>query len=271
MAIEVRLREHKAQLIKGAHQCPRLQRAFMKYGSDAFLFEILKSISVDELDAAEQALLDEGFAAGNLYNTAKCAEAPARGTKHSEERKAQASEYRKKLFSDPEHLAKHTAAIRKGMTAEVRAKISSGALADSKGRSERMQALRKQWQQDGTMDRALSKRGKNAAWRDKVQAHVRNWRSDEASVAAHDASICRRSENLEWQARMRRQNEGFAQDPSWRAAVIAGHRTDEARANHGTAARAVHARLKADPVAYLAWKTKISESKKARFAACRQS
>jgi group I intron endonuclease len=137
MAIEVRLREHRVHLRDGKHHCARLQRAFLKYGEDAFTFEMVKEIPTAELDLAEQALLDEGFTNGNLYNTAKCAEAPARGTKHSEERKAQASAYRKKLFDDPEYLAKHIATIRAGMTAEVRARMSAAARSDSNAHNNR--------------------------------------------------------------------------------------------------------------------------------------
>lgn len=269
MAIETRLREHKSQLGKGTHQCSRLQRAFKKYGADVFLFEILKSLPVDELDAAEQALLDDGFSAGNIYNTARYADAPARGTKHSDERKAQASAYRKKLFSDPVHLAKHAESIRNGMTAEVCAKISAGALADSKVRSERMQVRRQQWQQDGTMARAMAKRNTNLEWREKVQEHGRNWRSNADAVAAHDASTRARSENPEWQEQMRSQNKALANDETWREAVSAGHKTDDARRNHGEASRITHAKLKADPVRYAAWKQRIGDAKRARYAACR--
>jgi group I intron endonuclease len=268
MAVEVRLRDHVVQLRAGKHTCVRLQRAFWKYGQDAFVFRMLSVVPEPMLDAEEQKLLDEGFAVGNLYNTARCAEAPARGTKHSEARKAQASVYRKKLFANPEYKAAHTATIKAGMTEEVRAKIAASARADSAGRSERMKERRRVWQQDGTMNRAAEKRGRNDAWKRKVQERARNWRSNSAMVAAHNESCRRRSENPTWRQHMREMNQGFAKDPAWRAAIVAGHRTDAARANHGAAARATHARLRADPVRYAAWKRRISESKKARRAEC---
>jgi group I intron endonuclease len=304
MAIEVRLREHRAHLRDGKHHCVRLQRAFLKYGEDAFTFEMVKEIPTAELDLAEQALLDEGFSSGNLYNTAKCAEAPARGAKHSEERKAQASAYRKKLFEDPEYLAKHIATIRAGMTAEVRARMSAAARSDSKGRGERMKERRSLWQQNGTMAKAMAKRGLNEGWKSKVREHGQGWRSDLAAVAAHDKAIAARSANPEWQKSMRERNRKMSTDPKWKAAILAGHGTEAARARYRKATarkwcdpsyrektskairasrrtpeakarqaeinRARWSALKEDPIRYAAYRLECSKRELARRDACLQ-
>lgn len=44
-AIPTRWKEHKNKLKKGIHTNPHLQRSWNKYGEDAFLFEVLESIS----------------------------------------------------------------------------------------------------------------------------------------------------------------------------------------------------------------------------------
>lgn len=61
--IEVRWREHRYMLRTGTHHSPYLQRAWGKYGEDAFIFQVLEHIdSEPSLREAEQRWMD-------FYNT----------------------------------------------------------------------------------------------------------------------------------------------------------------------------------------------------------
>lgn len=53
-----RVNQHKNQLLKNKHPNPFLQRAFNKYGFDAFVFKILKIEPFDTLFECEQYYLD---------------------------------------------------------------------------------------------------------------------------------------------------------------------------------------------------------------------
>ena len=69
--IERRRGDHRRALCRGKHHCIRFQRAWNKYGKDAFEFIVLEVIEDAVLRlAAEQIWLDIHHAAGTCYNIA---------------------------------------------------------------------------------------------------------------------------------------------------------------------------------------------------------
>lgn len=125
-----RLKEHFRLLRLNKHSNQHLQRAYNKYGADAFVGAIEVEVkNLDELDMLETAFLRgiAWFEEPTVYNIADFAKAPMRGKRHSAEvrerislgRRAttfnyQSPEYRKTLaeaqmaryHSDPKFIAK---------------------------------------------------------------------------------------------------------------------------------------------------------------------
>lgn len=81
--IGVRLSTHRTRLKSGTHHNAKLQRAWDKYGEDAFSFEVMILAPVWMLDDLEQAYLDDPET--SHFNIAKDSIAPARGGKHTPE------------------------------------------------------------------------------------------------------------------------------------------------------------------------------------------
>lgn len=88
----VRFQCHRRQLRKGTHHCQPLQHAWNKYGEDCFKFEVVEPVqSRDDLHAVENRWLEEHHGQPHCYNVSKCADAPTRGMKFSDETKAKIS------------------------------------------------------------------------------------------------------------------------------------------------------------------------------------
>ncbi len=104
--IEKRWREHKCRLQGGQHENSHLQRAWDKYGEDAFVFSVLEEVGEGVLLIMEQEYLDDYFDRGHCYNIATCAEAPARGRSLTEEHKLKLSEAHKGKKQSGEHTRK---------------------------------------------------------------------------------------------------------------------------------------------------------------------
>ena len=56
--IKTRWSQHRVRLSSGDHHCPPLQRAWVKYGSDAFEFRVIERCGRDVLVSLEQSYLD---------------------------------------------------------------------------------------------------------------------------------------------------------------------------------------------------------------------
>lgn len=116
---------HRSRLNAGTHHAPHLQACWTKYGSEAFLFEIIEECAVDLLDKVEQRYLDEWQP---NFNTAKIART-RRGVPHSEETKAKmrASMLGKKLPPRSEEYKEGCRARKLGSrhSDETRAKMSA--------------------------------------------------------------------------------------------------------------------------------------------------
>lgn len=161
--VKSRWKTHLKELAAGRHHSSKLQRAWNKYGPDAFSFEIHEVVSdVDLLLVVEQKVIDEYDAAQSGYNvlpkagshlgakrtdetrdklsaanigkkhseaTRKKISEAGRGRKHSDEHRQKMREAMTgRVFTD-EHLEKLAAAREKMFTPEVRKKISDRAKA----------------------------------------------------------------------------------------------------------------------------------------------
>lgn len=80
---------HLAELARGRHHCQHLQRAWNKYGADAFVFRALRFSPIDLLDAHETEFCNRNR--GRLYNTRPPGKS-CRGFKHPPEVVARMSE-----------------------------------------------------------------------------------------------------------------------------------------------------------------------------------
>lgn len=78
--IEKRWSYHRQDLSRGDHHSRYLQRAWNKYGSDAFAFRVILECDMDDLNNYEQSEIDKK----SEYNVSKTAGSP-KGTKHSKE------------------------------------------------------------------------------------------------------------------------------------------------------------------------------------------
>lgn len=84
--IAQRWSHHRSILRNGQHINSYLQSAWDKYGADAFEWNVIEEVeSTDALLVVEQRYLNAYFASGHCYNIARCAEAPTRGLKHTDE------------------------------------------------------------------------------------------------------------------------------------------------------------------------------------------
>ena len=126
--IEHRWVKHRSQLRRGVHNNIYLQRAWNKYGGDAFVFSVLEEVETDMLLIMEQEYLDDYFDRGHCYNIAIDAIAPMRGYKHTRETKRKMSEVHKGKKLPPfteEHKRKLSEAAKgRKHTEETKRKMS---------------------------------------------------------------------------------------------------------------------------------------------------
>ncbi len=124
--VRARWKCHRSMLNAGTHHSPHLQRAWLKYGADAFAFVVLEYVeNFDDLLQCEQVWIDR-LRAGEPargFNTAPIAGTRA-GVPHSEDVKRAMSLARKGRAKSPEHRAAIGAANKgkkrtPGMIAEI--------------------------------------------------------------------------------------------------------------------------------------------------------
>jgi group I intron endonuclease len=105
--IEKRMSDHRVALNRGSHHSVTLQRAWEKYGADAFEFSVVAVVEhPEQLLAEEQRWIDHYRCVGRRgYNVSPTAGSP-RGVKHSAEARdrMRAAKIGRKLT--PEHRAK---------------------------------------------------------------------------------------------------------------------------------------------------------------------
>ncbi len=107
--IRRRMYEHQSELRRGIHDNDHLQKAWHKYGDDAFEFEVLEKCEVAMLTEREQYWIDKTDS--NLtYNIAKLVTATTLGYKHTPETKALMSKLAKGRIISLETRARMSAA-----------------------------------------------------------------------------------------------------------------------------------------------------------------
>jgi group I intron endonuclease len=146
--VPIRLAAHRCALNSGTHKNPKLQRAWTKYGPDAFEFWMLQLLGKDDDHiAAEQCWLDEWrpHEDGVGYNIADRAEggswlgkslpadmrekigAAHRGMKRSPEARANMSAGRRKKIISPEQRARISAKLTgRVIPPDVRVRMAAG-------------------------------------------------------------------------------------------------------------------------------------------------
>lgn len=160
-----RWRKHRQELARGVHCNQRLQRAWLKYGAEAFEFLVLERVERSGLIEREQFWIDRLRAAVEGYNILPTA-GSCLGRTHSAETRRKMSAWQIGRKLPPETVAKILAA-RAGYTAspETRAKLS----ASGKGRP------------------------KSADWLAKHMAKARNWKPSAAMLErARQANVGRK-------------------------------------------------------------------------------
>jgi len=129
---QVRASQHLKSLKKQKHHNKHLQHAFNKYGTDAFLFEVIKVVDGDKLarTTCEQTYLDEQKDNWQgCYNIAKkTVNKQGPWSKTPEETRKKHSESTKKMWQDPEHRAKVSKANSKATKAQWKDPISRAKL-----------------------------------------------------------------------------------------------------------------------------------------------
>lgn len=86
MDVQTRWRQHRSDLNCGRHHCISLQRAWLKYGRDAFEFLVIEDVpDIECLLQREQAWIDRLRVQKRGYNVASFAVAPMRGRHHTPE------------------------------------------------------------------------------------------------------------------------------------------------------------------------------------------
>ena len=129
VSFEQRWTQHRSELRRNKHHSPKLQRAWNKYGEDAFVFSIIEECAPEILEKREQFWMDHYNAYGRHgYNIALVAGRAMLGRNHTDEAKAKMSEAGKGKPKSNETKAKLSASqLGKKHTEETKAKISAAA------------------------------------------------------------------------------------------------------------------------------------------------
>jgi group I intron endonuclease len=104
--LQKRKSEHLRFLHSHRHHSIKLQRAWDKYGSNAFEFQILKSCLKENLLEHEQVTINALDAVSNGYNVALTAESPMYNRRHSQAAKDKMSAAHKGRSFSSEHKRK---------------------------------------------------------------------------------------------------------------------------------------------------------------------
>jgi group I intron endonuclease len=80
---DTRIQNHIRSLKRNDHFNPLLQRAWNKYGPEAFIFELIEECEVDKVKDLEGSYLQKVVGLDNCYNISKDPLSPTRGIKRS--------------------------------------------------------------------------------------------------------------------------------------------------------------------------------------------
>ncbi len=129
---------HLAYLRRGDHNNRQLQASWDKHGEDGFTFEVSLLCPVEDLNMQEQFALDIYHGEPGCANIAKCAEAPGRGLKRSEEYcRRNGDRHRGKTISKEQREKLSQAGLGRVHSEETRRKMSAWQVGKKHGRSTR--------------------------------------------------------------------------------------------------------------------------------------
>lgn len=115
VTLKRRFNRHKNELRKNIHRCSHLQRAWNKYGEEAFVFAVIESIvDVDQILIREQHWIDTLKLTKKLYNTCPKAGSPL-GMRLTEEQRAKISKAHRGKMKGKDHVE----AMRRGAQSRV--------------------------------------------------------------------------------------------------------------------------------------------------------
>lgn len=192
--VKARWRAHRWALNAGRHSNSKLQRAWDKYGADAFVFSVLETVpDVARLLQREQEWLDIFECVLVGYNIALVAGSPTRGLKASEETKAKMSaamkgrpgvspsaETRDKLsaklkgrkLSDETRAKMSASRMGRKFSEESKAKMSASAKGKTKSEAHRAALAAAQ---TGKKDSEETRLAKSKAAKQRVIDGTHNW------------------------------------------------------------------------------------------------
>lgn len=131
VSLKARWKSHRTQLRQGKHHSAHLQRAWIKYGEVAFVFEVLEYVpNVAELVVREQSWIDVAGAINPLTGFNMCPIAgSALGVKHTDATKAKIRAAKLGIPHSPEtRLAMSAALMGRTPTPETREKLRMAGL-----------------------------------------------------------------------------------------------------------------------------------------------
>jgi group I intron endonuclease len=214
-----RSRQHRCDLRAQRHANERLQRAWNKYGEDAFTFSVLAVLEKSEQYETESRLLQLKVGRAGCYNLALDARNAMLGRKHSESTRAAMSVNRmgrpgtwNGRRHSKESLAKMSAAQKGHATsAEAREKLSRAFA----GKKRPLHLVERT---------AAGHRGqkRSAGTRERIAASKRGLRPTEETRAKMSVSRTGRKRSPESVAKSAASHRGVPRTPEQRAAISAG-------------------------------------------------
>jgi len=215
-SFHVRWYDHKHKLNKGSHHSVRLQRAWNKYGADSFVFEVLLVCEPSECLASEQVFLDRLCSHLNGYNVCPNA-ASILGLKRSDKTKEKMSSSQKGKKYGADARANMSAAAKKSMTPERRAKISKAARNISEETRAKMREAKKNISDETRAKMSACRKGKRLSDETRQRMSVARKgvkRSAEAIAKSAEGNIGRRhsAESLAKMSASQKRRPPFSQE-----------------------------------------------------------
>lgn len=249
-----REKSHFSQLRRGAHHCEHLQRAFNKYGSDKFRWEILEYCPVDSTEKylceKEQTHIDKYWNDGIVYNPNRRAETAGRKAsdetreklrriQNSPERKAYQSailtgrkhtkESLENLIAagnNPETKAKRSAASKR-VNADPERRAKQAELMTGRKHTEETRAKMSVIQNDPERRKRQSEKMKGRRPSDKQIENLRKTLGTQECKEKLSVSMKKRWEDPEYRMKMTEVSKSQKHSDERRAKMSALHKTPE--------------------------------------------
>ncbi len=164
VSLAKRLTSHRYYLNKGTHKNEHLQRAWNKYGSESFEFDVLELCEPDACVLREQHWIDHYNVIDRKYgyNKAPKAGSPL-GYRHTPEVRAKVSAMSKGKKKSLEH-ARHISEGKQNITDETKAKMSASAALRKSGHYDVLKKLTDEQVREIRSGVKLIPRGRKYKW-----------------------------------------------------------------------------------------------------------